>query len=110
MISTKSASENPSASIHDNLDSDSNVGSESNPHRERHFSSKPSADEERMISTKPVPKNAISSIRGNANPDSNVMKESDLHSEKHPSLKNFNRYRNTELNHANSVECRPLSL
>jgi hypothetical protein len=69
-----------SFSIRDNLDPDSNVIEESDPHKEKQGSPKNSADEGTMISIKPVRANARSSIRNNFDPDSNRTEESDLQS------------------------------
>jgi hypothetical protein len=80
MISIKPVRKNANASIRDNLDLDSNVTEESDPHSMKHFSPKTSTDEGRMISIKPVLTNANPSIRDNLDSDSNVTEESDLDS------------------------------
>jgi hypothetical protein len=82
MISIKPVLQNPSFSIRDNLDPDSNVTQESELQSEKHPSPKTSTDAGRMISNKPVPLNANASIRDNLDPDSNPTDESDLHSKK----------------------------
>jgi hypothetical protein len=62
-----------------NLDLDSNVTEESDPHSAKHSKPKTSTDAGRMIATNPVRKNAESLIRDNVDPDSNVTNVSDLH-------------------------------
>jgi hypothetical protein len=79
MILTKLVAQNARFSIRDNLDPDSNVTEDSDPHSEKQHSHKTSTNEGTMISTKLIPKNAHPSIRDNLDPDSNVTDESDLH-------------------------------
>jgi hypothetical protein len=80
---------NASASIGDNLDPDSNVTEESDPHRRKQLSSKISTDEGITILINPVLLNACLSIRDNLDLNSNVSEVSDAHSRKtvsHPKL------------------------
>jgi hypothetical protein len=78
MISTKTVFMNVDFSIRDNLDLDSNLTKESDPHSQKHISPKNSIDEGRMISIKRVIENASLSVRDNLDPDSMITKESEL--------------------------------
>jgi hypothetical protein len=80
MISTKPIPQNAHGPIRDNLDLDSNVTEQSDPHPEKHLSPKTSIDAGKMISTKPLPQNELGAIRDNLVTDSNVTEERDLHS------------------------------
>jgi hypothetical protein len=83
IISIKTVSRNASFAICDNLELDSNLPEESNPHLEKQFSPNTSTDEGIIISIKPVPLNAHSSICDNLAPDSNATELSGLHAPKH---------------------------
>jgi hypothetical protein len=88
-ISINSVPANARFSIRDNLDSDSNLTSESELHFEKQSSPHISIDERITISSNPVPENVCFSIRANFDPDSIITDESNLHSKKsnfHPKL------------------------
>jgi hypothetical protein len=80
-------SENASFSIRVNIDSDSNLTSESEIHFEKQFSLKILTDAGITISNNPVLENASFSIRDNFDSDSIVTDESNPHSRKQLSLK-----------------------
>jgi hypothetical protein len=78
----------PTLQFGDNLEPDSNVREESDPHLEKQSPPKTSTDAGRVISTKPVSKSVDLSIRDNVDLDSNIADESGLHKEKQSSSKN----------------------